>query len=136
MKKGMSIGTFAGFASGLLATALTVISVDFLDLPYTYSTASFIPILNVTLNEIVLGMIWGVIFSIFYSILYDSIPGKDISKGLFYGMIIFLISCVRHISLAMLYGFILFGIEATFIGLFTFLIYGLVLGLLYRKPTK
>jgi hypothetical protein len=84
----------------------------------------------------VLGMIWGVIFGIFHSILYDSIPGQDITKGLFYGMIIFLISCVRHIYLAMLYGFILFGIGATFIGLFTFLIYGLVLGYLYRKTTK
>ena len=102
---------------------------------YPYTTADIIPISNIATNEILLGVIWGTIFGIFYSILYDSIPGQGISKGLTYGMIVFLISRIRDVSYGMVYDFIPFAIAIAFVGFFIFLIYGVVLGLLY-KPTK
>jgi hypothetical protein len=134
MKNGIVVGSIAGLFSGISGFVFTIIHTDFMGLSYPYSTVDIIPISNIATNEILLGVIWGTIFGIFYSILYDSIPGQGLSKGLTYGMIAFLISRIRPVFYAMSGGDIPIAIAITFVGFFMFLIYGLVLGYLYKPP--
>jgi len=135
MKNSIISGAIAGLFSGISGFVFTIIYADFMGLSYPYSPADIIPISNIATNEILLGVIWGAIFGIFYSILYDSIPGQGLSKGLTYGMLVFLISRIRPVFYAMTGGDIPNAIAITFVGFFMFLIYGILLGLLY-KPKK
>jgi len=83
-----------------------------------------------------LGAIWGVI----YSILYDGIPGKGIKKGFVYGCIVFFISDIYIASTNLSLG-LLTWIEEYFIwtsqwavgGAQLWIIYGIVLGALYKR---
>jgi len=134
MMKILIAGTIAGLFSGVLALFLTLINNAVIGLPHIYSTASIIPIQNIAINEILLGVIWGIIFSIFYSILYDSIPGQGVSKGLVYSMIVLLFSHIRWVPYNVYYGFAPSGLTSAYIGFLMFATYGLLLGHLYKPP--
>jgi hypothetical protein len=83
-----------------------------------------------------LGVIWGTIMGVIYAKFYDRVPGKGILKGLYFGLIIWLIKDIMagsYLALTMLE--IPSAIILLINGFFMWPAYGLVLGFLY-KPTK
>jgi hypothetical protein len=77
------------------------------------------------------------VFGIIFAMIYDSIPSKGIAKGVVFSLIFyFLISTIRPNSFSAAYGEIWWVKVGIWTGFFASVTYGLVLGLLYRKPTK
>jgi hypothetical protein len=87
-----------------------------------------------TLAQISLGMIWGIIFGIIYSRFYDSIPGKEVLKGVYFGLLIWVVKDVAAGSYTILIRMdVSWGIGLILIGFFMWIVYGPVLGYLYKK---
>ena len=57
------------------------------------------PMIDVVISRFVLHTAWGVIFGALYPKFYDVVPGKATSKGLCYGLLLYLISSVRAATL-------------------------------------
>jgi len=80
-----------------------------------------------------MNLIWGAILGVIYSKTYDLIPGKAISKGLIFGMIIALITNVRDVSFWLPFGlYTIPSISWSLVGFFQYVSYGLILGILYQ----
>ena len=95
-------------------------------------------------THILVNMIWGTIFGALFTKIHDIVPGEKIVKGLNYGLILFLITsfymgtflfcwAINHNNLVLVQQmaggtWITGGANA--------IVFGLVLGLLYRKPPK
>jgi hypothetical protein len=100
--------------------------------------------------QIYFHFVWCTIFGLFFAKVYNLIPGKGVIKGLFYGLIGLIITEGRVIgySIVQVFYFKAFGLNdvAQFIkfeaeqmgllGLTVWIVFGFVLGLLYRKPTE
>jgi Na+/proline symporter len=80
-------------------------------------------------------MVWGIVFGILFVMFYDKIQREGILKGLIFGMVIYFLSTFRGAILLLSYAspewFLTYGMG----GLIGFLIFGIVLGLLYCKPS-
>jgi hypothetical protein len=87
----------------------------------------------------VTNVIWGIIFGFLYERFYDLIPGKGVMKGFVYGLLIWLVSNIRSVSimgLALAYPFTVapWGITYLWGGFWAVVVaYGPVLGVLYKK---
>ena len=132
--KSWKIGALSGLIAGIVAGIVASISntvANIIGLPNPNATG---PMANIPETYILMNVIWGLIFGIFFTIVYDLIPGKNISKGFFYGMIIFLISNFRDSSYLWPYGAltISFILSWWFIGFFQSIAYGFILASLYR----
>ena len=130
---GIQSGAIAGLIGGIVITFAHIIfwdpvlvSESLLDIEFYISQFGAHAFMN---------MMWGAVFGILYAIFYSRIPGKIIFKGVAFAILIFFITSFRVAFSSLLYGNIV-----NFIGwgngIFLFLVYGLVLGLLYRKPKK
>jgi len=89
--------------------------------------------------EIMHYLVFGPIFGAIYALYYDSTPGKGVFKGLVYGLILYLISNLYYgVLLVQRWGYetITDAIGAWWMGFFTLATYGIVLGALYKKPTR
>lgn len=81
-----------------------------------------------------LDIIWGMIAGAAYSFLYGSIPSKDVVKGLYFGLSIWVIKDVAAGSyLALTMAEVNSAIILIIGGFFMWIVYGLVLGYLYKK---
>lgn len=83
---------------------------------------------------IVLGIIFGTVFGAIYSRFHDLIPGKGISKGLYFGLMIWFIKDIAagaYTALTM--GQVATGIGLIVVGFFMWIAYGPVLAALYKK---
>ena len=94
-------------------------------------------------THILMHLIWGTIFGILFAKVYNLIPGKGIKKGLYYGLILITITSI----FTNVYFFFLeinhnewelaLSDALNHIIMIAFaIVFGLSLGLLYRKPTK
>ena len=109
-------------------------------------------IINRLMAHTFLHMLWGAIFGAVFATAYNVIPGKGITKGLYYAYMIFLISTVHQGALHLAYGFIqplgllvppsntevkeiwlIFGKMWIFVDIFVYAAYGLLLGKLFKK---
>jgi hypothetical protein len=129
-KIGAIAGLIAGFIAGIVASISNTVA-NIIGLP---NPNIVVPTTNIPEVYILMNVIWGIIFGIIFTVVYDLIPGKYISKGLFYGLIIFLITNFRDSSylwpqLILYFPFIL---SWGFIGLFQSIVYGSILGFFYR----
>ncbi|WP_455276474.1 hypothetical protein [[Eubacterium] cellulosolvens] len=92
-------------------------------------------------THILINMIWGTIFALFFTKVYNLVPGKGVKKGLYYGLILYAINvfmigtyCVpwaiyhNDWTMAQYYAGALW-----IIGGANAVVYGLVLGYLYKK---
>jgi hypothetical protein len=127
-KIGGIAGLIAGIVAGIVAYIFTIISpmiVLFLGLqPESLG--------NIDLY-IMINSIWGVILGIIYARFYRLIPGKNILKGLMFGLIIFLITNIRDGTFWWSYGTRPFTIAWIFVGFFQIIAYGLMLSFLYES---
>jgi hypothetical protein len=87
-------------------------------------------------THVFFNLIWGAIFGMLFAFFYERIPGRNISKSLIFSMVIFSITSFRAGIYYLAYGSFQASFGWIFFGFFAFIPFGLVLGLLYRKPTK
>ncbi len=81
-----------------------------------------------------LDIFWGMIGGAAFSFLYSLIPGKDAVKGLYFGLSIWVIKDVAAGSyLALIMMEVNAGIMLIIVGFFMWIVYGPVLGYLYKK---
>ena len=82
-----------------------------------------------------LSVIWGTFFGAIYGRLFDNIPGKGVMKGLIYGLLVWIAKDVAAGSyVALIFLEISISINLILIGFPMWIIYGLVLGYLYKPP--
>lgn len=132
MKSGAFYGTVAGMVSGIASTISMVIGVNLGVWEYIGLLSSTFFTTN-HIFEIVVAIVYGAIFGAIYSMYHDSTPGKGILKGLVYGLILYLLSSFRSVVLAFGYGYTQYAIALFWLGFFTWIVYGLVLGYFYKN---
>ena len=130
---GIQSGAIAGLIGGMIITFAHIILWDPLFVSESLLDINFY--ISQFGSHAFMNMMWGAVFGILYAIFYSRIPGKIIFKGVAFAILIFFITSFR-----VAIGCLLYGNIPSFIGwgngIFLFLVYGLLLGLLYRKPSK
>ena len=82
---------------------------------------------------IVLTIIFAVIFAVLYSKLCDSIPSKGVLKGIYFGLMIWVVNIAAGAYVALVGGEISTGSSLIIFGFFIWIVYGALLGALYKK---
>jgi len=129
LKNAILAGAIAGLVSGIITAMIVIIG---------YSLGLWgmmsIPSIELVTNMLVLTIFFGVIFGAIYAKFYDSIPGKSAIKGLIFGLMIWLIKDIAagaYVAFTMREFAV--GINLIVGGSYMWIIYGLVLGYLYKK---
>jgi len=128
MKNPIIVGAIAGVVKGITAFSgwYPAGFLGLMEIPPLPEILTFLGTLG-------FDVIWGIFLAIIYSILYNSIPGKGISKGLVYGIGLYLVSNFRAANLLWSFGNTPDAIFFAYFGIFALIPYGLVLGALYKK---
>lgn len=138
-RDGIIPGTIAGLVGGIVAIVSMIVGVNLRVwdpthvIPGLLATSSFT---TLHMFEIIVTIAFGAIFGAIFSMYYDSTPSKGIMKGLLFSLILYLIKDIRMGVIGAGYGYFNAAIAIFWIGFFTLTVYGLVIGVLYRKPTK
>jgi len=144
-KGGILPGAIAGLIGGIAASFANIMGslTGIFGAPFSPSEVTFDFWLSQSGAHILMNMVWGIIFGIMFTKFYNLVPGKGAIKGLFYGLLIFLITSFYHGVMHIGWGMsssswliIVTGLWILIVGIFQILFFGLVLGLLYRKPSK
>jgi hypothetical protein len=135
-------GFYPGAIAGILGGVATfianfTITYDFAEFYAPGHTIDFGFLIGQLSGQIMFHMIWGIFFGLIYPKVYNLVPFKGILKGLCYGLIAqFLIAEFPILVMNWGYGnFITVHMQLA-LGGSNAIVYGIVLGLLYRKPTK
>ena len=134
-KIGAVSGLIAGIIAGLIAAFITTPLIFRLGLTYyLLSPPPETPLTKIFTTEIILMGIWGVFLGIIYSKIQDLIPGRGVLKGLIFGLALYLILNIRGAIFLTAYGLLDMAL-GSLMGLST-IIYGLMLGILYKAPKE
>ena len=145
LTKGGLVGAVGGAAGGIVIAILSYTTFWFKIGFYTVDELtrvlgppkSLTPevLLTVAIANVTYNTFWGVILGLIYARTYDVIPGKDIVKGLVFGMVAYLIANIRAAQIFTSFGQGTVVKVLTFIpmGFIYFLIFGLIVGYLYKK---
>jgi len=134
MKSGFSAGIIAGFVGGVVAFILIIIgNITGIWVPFEGALNDVVFLTNQAVTHIGLNTIWGTIFGLIYSRFYDLIPGKGIWKGLYFGLLLFLIINISQASYLAAFGSFFWVIGNFYVAFPIRIIYGFVLGALYEK---
>ena len=146
MKSGLLPGAIAGIMQGIAAGFVSVIGhlTGQWGVPVGGEIISTIEYwISQFGTHILINMIWATIFGAFFALVYNLVPGKKIMKGVCYALIMFLITSGQWFSWVLVAGanhdawqLVNIQIINYFVYGFDFVVFGLVLGLLYRKPPK
>lgn len=129
MKNVIFAGTIAGLISGITCSIIG-------HLWYSMKIFEFTPgsLMEVAVSTAVLTIIFGIIFSFIYARFYSLIPGGGVWKGIYFGLMIWLI---KDIAAGSYVAFVArqpgIGIDLIVGGLYMWIIYGVALGYLYKK---
>jgi len=138
-KKGLAGGEFymnsivAGIIAGIVGAIVAVI---FGIIGVTMGLFHAVPgvaMEQMLIGEIVLNAIWGAILGWLYGFFYTAIPGKGVTKGIVFSLLIFLVAGVRIATLQQIYGMVELGIATVWLGFWNRLTQGAVIGALYKK---
>jgi hypothetical protein len=134
LRKVVIAGPIAGLIAGIVMVFIANTLPD-LGLTYWYlESPDAAPLVNPAIFEIVSNIIWGIFFGIIFSKAYDLIPGKGVFKGLLFGLVIYAFFNIRFAIFNYSYNLDLIAISVL---LYIHpIVYGLVLGVLYRVPEK
>ena len=146
MRTGILPGAIAGFLGGTAASIVAVLGPAFglWGFPEGPVKLTFDLWLGQAGAHILINMVWGTIFGMMFAKVYNLVPSKGILKGLYYSLIIYLITsfqvgtwCVVMSVYANVWPIAILMAGGLFgVGSANATIFGLVLGLLYRKPTE
>jgi hypothetical protein len=148
MSSGILPGAIAGFCGGMAASVIQIIghATGYWGVPSGESSQ----IISTTEfwwsqagTHTLINMIWGTIFGVFFAKVYNLVPGKKVLKGLYYGLIVYLIASFYPVAIWTLkyisHGLwepVLRSLLSQSTGFVQAIVFGIVLGLLYRKPPK
>jgi hypothetical protein len=136
LKNYIIAGLIAGFVSGIVWFIFHISGLwDLFLVPPFFDP---VDIQTLALIDIIQGSIWGIIFGAFYALFYDYIPAKGIKKGLYYGLIIWIIIFFRSTVIKTIHAYVFKQhiIPEAIASFFAICIaYGLLIGYLY-KPKK
>jgi hypothetical protein len=134
-KIGAASGLIAGIVGGIMAV-INAISIINSGLSF-FGTESLpiMPFTKITIIEITMYIIWGIILGIIYSKVYNLIPGKEISKGLIFCLIYWLVYPVRWICYNLMYGYYVWALGWVH-HIIIFIPLGLALGISYEFLRK
>ncbi len=141
IKKGVVAGFLAGIAMVIADMAVWGATQGYLLPLYQASAAVWKPMEPLS---IWLAQMWavtiadGILFGIVYSVLYNGIPGKNINKGLNYGVILWLVGNVPGMAVTYLMMAVPTPIVASWLfgGLIDVLVMGAVLAVVYERMNK
>jgi len=129
LKSVIAAGAIAGLVGGIVGVIFAVIGVSAGLMPSPPGSTS-----TAGLMIVVLAIIWGAIFIMIYQRFYDGIPGKDTMKGVYFGLMLWL---VKDIAAASFIGLIdmttRIAVGLIYTGFFMWISYGYVLSTLYKK---
>jgi uncharacterized RDD family membrane protein YckC len=129
MKNVILAGTIAGLISGIINAIIGYMY-------YSMRLIEFTPgsLIELSVSMAVLTVIFGVIFSLIYARFYSLIPSEGVKKGIYFGLMIWLIKDIAAGSyVAFVARNIGIGIDLIIGGLYMWVMYGLVIGYLYKK---
>ena len=128
MKSGIVAGAIAGIVAGIVGSIFGFIGsmIGLFPLPAD-------PMMAI-ITSIILSIIFGAIFGMLYEKLYDSCPGEGLMKGLYAGLIIWLIKDIAAGAyVGFVDGYTEIMVSLIFVGFFMWIAYGALLGMLYKK---
>ena len=128
MKSGIVAGVIAGVVGGISAIIFGGLG-SMLGL---YGLA-VITVEEWSIYTIILTVVYGAIFGVLYAKLYDGIPGEGILKGAMAGLIVWFIKDVTTGIDLGLEREPISVVAMLWVGFFTWIVYGLVIGKLYKK---
>jgi uncharacterized membrane protein YadS len=136
MKNAILAGAIAGLVSGIVSSLLVFVglSIGILGANIIVSVSQ-LQKTNSAIYIILLTVIFGTLVALIYSKFYDSIPGKGLKKGLYFGLMIWFVKDIMaaaYITIPMMQPAII-GVNLIVVGFYVWVIYGLVLGYLYKK---
>jgi len=138
LKNPILAGVIAGIVMGplmIIMGNITAIQIGFIEPPGGKEIWGPSMFMLLGLAHISLGVIWGSIFGAIYAFIYDIIPSKGVMKGLYFGLMIWLIKDIAAGSYtALILVQFQTAINLIYYGFFMWIIYGLVLGYLYKPP--
>ena len=146
MKSGILPGAIAGLCGGISAGIFAVIGHvtgywGIITAGEVVSTIDFW--MSQFGTHILINMIWGTIFGAFFAKVYNLVPGKNVRKGFYYALIMVFITSIYCNSWDSTwyayrgqYETALASILSNFLAVGNTIVFGLVLGLLYKKPSK
>jgi hypothetical protein len=142
----MKNAILAGAIAGAVAVIAVITSIPYVILPIFGNIEAYEPpggsveiwnlsmLMLLAVAHLSLSLIWGMIGGIAFSFLYNIIPGKDAVKGLYFGLSIWVIKDVAagsYLALTMME--VNSAIHLIVGGFFMWIVYGPVLGYLYKK---
>jgi hypothetical protein len=138
-------GIIAGLVGGVVAAVLVFIQF-IMGIPYLYHGLDVLPALrypgyplftsitNVVAIEFILMFFWGMIFSVIFVMLYARLPGKNVMKGLYYGLLLILLSILYFAIWGLAYTYSLQAVlMAVAVCGLAFISFGIVLGYFYKR---
>jgi hypothetical protein len=138
LKKGVVAGFLGGIAMAVMDIVVWSIGQGYLMPFYTASAPVWKPMepLSAWLAQMwAVTIAEGMLFGLVYSVLYDGIPGKNINRGVNYGVIIWLVGTVPGMAMTYLSMAVPTPIVASWLfgGLIDLLAMGAVLAYVYER---
>jgi len=131
MKSGLSAGAVAGVVGGIVAVTAVWITNP------TVHTSSPAAMVQWLITQIGLNIVWGAVFGWIFSKVYTLVPGKNATKGLYFSLMVwlFFIGLYPVTFFVLLYGPTMYQLALGWgiVGFLVRLVYGPVLGALYKK---
>jgi hypothetical protein len=136
VSSGIYLGAIAGLIGGMAASLSRVAGVAIGLFPMVeIPTVSNIFVILIGAH-LIPNLIWGIILGAIYTKVYNVIPGMGLIKGIFYGLIFFLVASFRTSVYHLMWGLSSDAWAWCYIGFFQALYFGILIGILYRKPPK
>ena len=125
MKNAAVAGLIAGIIGGIVALIVGIFTGG-----SDVTSAAFTNLASIHIGN---NAIWGIIFGLIFSAFYSRIPGKGISKGFYFGLLLWLLVAIRPATFLGLFGEMPWAKGFIIVGFFFTVVYGIVLGALYKK---
>ena len=130
IKRIIVTGLIAGFISGIADLIFSVIDLFGIFFPIVLT----VDVQMLAIYTIIMASMWGILWALLYAFFYDYIPGKGVSRGLFYGLIIWIIAPNSNWIISAVRGYYLWAIQTAIVTFFSIgIVYGLVLGYIYKE---
>lgn len=138
---GLYPGAIAGFLGGV-SSFFTIYTFEYTGTkPYPLYFIDILMDVNFLISQlggqIMWHMIWGIFLGLIFPKVFNLVPGNGIVKGLYYGLVAnFVLNEIRPAIFCLLIKNFIFVLHVIGAGCSNAIVYGLVLGYLYRKPSK
>lgn len=123
-------GLVAGFISGIADFIFSIISIFGIFFPIVLT----VDIQMLAIYTIITASLWGIVWVLLYAFFYDYLPGKGVRRGLFFGLIIWIIAPTSNWIISAACGYYLLAIQTVIVTFFSIgIVYGLILGYIYKE---